>query len=298
MKKSVTIIFSVCLLIITSECRNYPEGAITDFATLKNEFKQPSQDYGTVPFFVWNSKIWKALQQQDKPEIHITADFERGSIGSLKEIKENVFSGQTMHWIKKDKVGNQFYWFYFRMDNVRRKSLTVHLENMTGIYRNHTHELFTDYTQPVMSYDKKSWQRITDVNYDSATCFTFRFTPGKDTVWIAYAHPYTWSRFNAFVDSIGNNKYVMTDVIGKTREGRDIQLITITNPQKNNKDKKVVMMTALQHPGEDAGSYVLEGLIKALLSDGPEMRDIKDRFMEIHLMKPLIWINLLKKEFD
>ena len=56
-------------------------------------------------------------------QVRISADFERGSMGSLIEVKENSFSGQTMHWIKKDKIGNQYYWFYFKVTNAKGKTL-------------------------------------------------------------------------------------------------------------------------------------------------------------------------------
>jgi len=35
----------------------FPEGAITGFDELIKEFKEPSKEYRTIPFFVWNSKI-------------------------------------------------------------------------------------------------------------------------------------------------------------------------------------------------------------------------------------------------
>ena len=35
----------------------YPAGAITSFSELKHQFREPSKEYRTVPFFVWNGKI-------------------------------------------------------------------------------------------------------------------------------------------------------------------------------------------------------------------------------------------------
>ncbi|MBE9510048.1 MAG: hypothetical protein IMY71_04150, partial [Bacteroidetes bacterium] len=84
MARLILYIYSVLIgIIITStfscsyQQENYPEGAITDFATLKNEFKQPSRDYGTVPFFVWNSKITrKEIDEKMK-------DFKDAGCGSV-----------------------------------------------------------------------------------------------------------------------------------------------------------------------------------------------------------------------
>ena len=213
-------------------------------------------------------------------QIRISSDFERGSIGSLKEVSKNVFCGQTMHWIKKDQIGNQYYWFYFRMNGVPNETINIHLENLEGTYRGNPALMFTDDTQPVISYDRKNWERITDVSYDKiARRFSFRFTPKESTVWLAYAYPYTLSHLEALIDSIGDNPGVETEVIGKSVEGRDINLITITNNQPNKGQKKVIVITALQHPGEDCGGYFMEGLIRELLSGKPETENIKARFI-------------------
>ncbi|MDP3444529.1 MAG: M14-type cytosolic carboxypeptidase [Ignavibacteria bacterium] len=213
-------------------------------------------------------------------QIRISSDFEHGSIGSLKEIKENVFTGQTMHWIKKDKIGNQYYWFYFKISDVKGKTLSFELRNMTGTYRNYPHEIFRNWVQPVLSYDNKNWNRINTVSYDDQLkTFSFKVSFDKDTAWIAYAHPYTLSFADTFTDLIKNNTNVQIESIGKSVEGRDIRMITITNPVKSIKYKKVVMITALQHSGEDCGGYLMEGVIKELLADKQEMQVMRDKFI-------------------
>ena len=49
------------LLILVSSCREAAvnEVKINDFAGLTAEFKSPSAEYTTAPFFVWNYKITK-----------------------------------------------------------------------------------------------------------------------------------------------------------------------------------------------------------------------------------------------
>jgi hypothetical protein len=151
---------------------------------------------------------------------------------------------------------------------------------MTGIYRGREHEIFTDYVQPVLSYDNENWQRIDDVAYDDVSkTFTFTTHFSHNQAWIAYAHPYTLNRYNVFIDSIRNSPYVKTESIGKSVENRDISMISITNPKVSNKNKKVVLITALQHSGEDCAVYFMEGLIRELLSDKPEIEAVRNRFI-------------------
>jgi hypothetical protein len=55
-------IFFMIILILsgcTNPRSNYPQGAITKFDLLQKEFKQPSKEFGTIPFFVWDGNITK-----------------------------------------------------------------------------------------------------------------------------------------------------------------------------------------------------------------------------------------------
>jgi len=39
-----------------------------------------------------------------------------------------------MHWIKSDGIGNQYYWFYFRVDGVAQRTVTFELTNLIADY--------------------------------------------------------------------------------------------------------------------------------------------------------------------
>lgn len=201
--------------------------------------------------------------------IRVTSDFDCGSIGKLVESPPNVLTGTTLHWKHKTSSDDQYYWFYFRMDHVQNKTVTVNLKNLSGVYRGKPHLIYTAGTQPVYSYDKKSWERITEVSYDSsAHTLTFRNHFTQDSVWVAYAHPYPYSRELEFVSSLPqNSRYLKTDILGSSVQSRPIRLLTITDPSFPDKGKKVVLITTLQHAGEYIGGFFIEGMTGYLLSE-------------------------------
>ncbi|MFP4366462.1 MAG: M14-type cytosolic carboxypeptidase [bacterium] len=212
-------------------------------------------------------------------DIRIISDFESASIGSLKQVAPNEFKGQTMHWIKYDQIGNQYYWFYFKVINVKNKIASFELDNLKGVYRGGPHICFTDYTQPVISYDNESWARIEDVSYDEdKKIFRFSTYFEHDTAWIAYAHPYPYSRYMNYLESVKSSPYLNIIEEGRTPENRSIPLLEITNPGKK-KDKKSILISAMQHSGEDAGGYSAEGIINFLLSDNIEAQKIRDEYV-------------------
>ena len=58
-------------------------------------------------------------------DICIESNFDRGSLGSARIIGDSLVKAQTMHWIKRDMLGNQFYWFYFKISNVKGKTISI-----------------------------------------------------------------------------------------------------------------------------------------------------------------------------
>jgi hypothetical protein len=223
------------------------------------------------------------------PDINLSQDFDHGSLGDMKETSPGYFKGKTAHWLKRDGIGDQYYWFYFRADHVTGKTLSIELQDLIGVYRGNPHLVYTDHTQPVFSYDRENWERITDVSYDSAShTFIFSESFQQDSVWIAYAHPYPWSRLEQLTGKIRDQEYVSLENIAKTAEGREIRLVTITDPQAEAENKKTVLIMALQHAGEDAGGFLVEGLIDYLLSEDPGAQQAREKFIfhVIPMMNP------------
>ncbi len=87
MKKLNTRLLFATLIIVPLSFSNctvqeeyYPEGAVTNFKDLMQEFPEPSCDYGSAPFYVWNGEITPEGIDQD-----------------MKAFKEAGFSGVFIH---------------------------------------------------------------------------------------------------------------------------------------------------------------------------------------------------------
>jgi len=107
-------------------------------------------------------------------------------------------------------------------------------------------------------------------------------------VWIAYAHPYPTSRLNSVIDGVKTSEFVQIENIAKTKEGRDVTLLSITDFQIPAENKINIMILALQHAGEDAGGFMAEGLIDFLVSDDAEAIIARKYFnyMIVPMMNP------------
>jgi len=229
--------------------------------------------------------IWLILSHATTlGQLAVESDFDRGSIGELKEIRPGFLKGTTRHCKKQDGIGDQRYWFYFKLNGVENRPVTVHLDDLVGVYRGLPHHVYTARTLPVYSYDRKHWERISDVKHSSEDgSFEFTQTFTQSEVWIAYAHPYTWEQADALVKSLAGNKHCKTQEIGASVNKRPIRLVTITDFSVPDHDKKKVFIQAFQHPGEDCVGYFMEGLMERLLSDAPEARAAR-RGIVFHLI--------------
>jgi hypothetical protein len=209
--------------------------------------------------------------------IKISHKFDHGSLGNIEEIEPSYFRGNTAHWIKWDSIGDQYYWFYFRADGVQGQKVTFELENLKGVYRGNPHLIYSEVTQPVFSYDQETWERIEVVSYDSLTqLLTFSHPFDREPVWVAYAHPYSYKRYVELVATLKDQEFVTIESLSKTGEGRAIQLITITDPGIQDINKKTIVIMAMQHAGEDAGGFLIEGLIAYLLSNDPAAQKARE----------------------
>lgn len=221
-----------------------------------------------VAFSGMDCKPAKNSHAANSSPIVVSSNFDSGSIDTLWESKPNFLTGWPRHWKQKSSSDNQYYWFYFKLNNVANKDITITLDSLAGIYRDGPHLIYTKSTQPVYSYDKKNWGRINDVQYDSKLhSLTFRNLFTQDSVWIAYAHPFSYSQGLALIDSVAKNPFLAIETLGTTHESRKISLLTVTDTAVPDTEKKVVFITTLQHAGEYCGGYVVSGLINFLLSD-------------------------------
>jgi len=232
---------------------------------------------------------WSAganLSDKDLSPITITSNFDRGSIGEIIEISPGFLRGRTRHWVQSSGRNDQRYWFYFRLDGVDNREVTVELTDIYGLYRGRPHRsIFDPKTRPVVSYDRKSWERIEQTDLDPATgTWRWRHYFKSSPAWVAYAHPYPLEQAIRWLEDISRNPGVRREGIGESVDGRPLWLLTI-GPER---PEKTVLLTSLAHPGEDAAGYFVEGLVSFLLSDDPQAQSIRRRllFKIIPVMNP------------
>jgi murein tripeptide amidase MpaA len=197
--------------------------------------------------------------------ISISSAFDSGNI----EVVAADDPGDIRVNIRKDTASDFFQWFHFRLTGARGQDCTIKIVNAgDASYA----KGFQDY-QACASYDCEDWFRV-PTTYDDKV-LTISHAPEFDSIYVALFAPYPLDRHNRFVAKCQASPFARLEVVGKTVEGRDMDLLTVGVPGEG---KRVCWAIARQHPGESMGQFWMEGFLQRLLDETDEVASaIRDK---------------------
>lgn len=110
--------------------------------------------------------------------------------------------------------------------------------------------------------------------------FQITFPYDNDEVCLCYAIPYTYTDLVRSIGrwtSIAKPGWMTVERLCVTEGGRDCPVLTITNPDVSDAQKKCVFITGRIHPGESNSSFMVHGIIDFFLSGTPEANTILEK---------------------
>ena len=187
----------------------------------------------------------------------ISCSFDSGAIEVVASNPSSTSADFTLH-IRKDSHAEFRQWFHFRLSGARGLACTLRFENAGAC----TYPEGWKNYHAVASYDRERWFRVL-TRYDGGV-MTVEHTPERDAVWYAYFEPYSWERHQALIGRAGSSALASVERLGATVEGRDLDLVTISD-ERRPAERKTIWIIARQHPGESMAEWFVEGLIERLL---------------------------------
>ena len=211
--------------------------------------------------------------------ITASAAFEGGSIGRVEQVSAAHLRCAVKGQADQDGRNRQANWYYFRLDSLPKHEIRIEFTDLVGEYnyRAGSHSM-TRNSRPVYSYDNLRWThfRDQDVQWDEKQVrLTVRFRPERERAWIAHVPPYTTAHLSSLIEAIGKRPHVKREAAGKTTQGRDLHLLSITDPSVAESDKKVVWVMARQHAWETGTSWVMDGALRFLASGDPQAAELR-----------------------
>lgn len=264
MKFSFSTTLFVFLFIITLiSCR-------TSYEAKPYDFPKPV-DTKDKPILLQEKKVY-ATQEG------IAADnlFDGARLNDFQHLNQDTFQA-TIH--PENKPINPSAYYAFRLKAARPKNIVVELNYSSGFHR----------YPPKISTDGTSWTIIDSTKVqlakDSVNAFV-QLALTTDTLWFAAQELQTSKQVKNWCVEKSKQAGVDFQVVGKSKEGRDMYLLDIL--QGEPKKKEMIAIISRQHPPEVTGYLAMKAFIEEVLADKPLSNDFRKKYhlLVFPLMNP------------
>jgi len=177
--------------------------------------------------------------------IRISSRYAGGNIRLLDHMGKEIHLEQEL----RDTAQWWFYWS-FRADSSLAETIEFVFQNgeVIGPWG------------PAVSRDGISWRWLGREAVISPDRFRYTFA-ANETCYFCFSIPYQMHHFETFYATIDNHPLVKREVLTLSEQLRPIPKLLLGNPQAS----EHLYLTARHHACESTSSYVLEGLLEALL---------------------------------
>jgi len=205
--------------------------------------------------------------QQTLGNITFDNDFDGARLNGITQNNDTLY---TAIIAAENYPINPSPWYAFKVTSKQPNTIWVHLT-----YLNAKHRYF-----PKISYDGKTWKSVdsTDcilIKDPTAKNLTFqenalsesayvRIRADKRPTWIAAQELVTSTIVNEWSKGILKNKFVSSEIIGKTPQNRPFQCLRIG---ENKSDSKIMIVIGRLHPPEVTGQFALQAFVESLCTD-------------------------------
>ncbi len=164
------------------------------------------------------------------------------------------------------------HWF-FQVQAKPGAELTFVLHNFDNVWNGQKGSPIDQRTVCFVSPDGRTWQAMpTEKTADN--CLRFKVRVDQGSLYLARLEPYRLSDLEAFKREIRADRRVEITPIGKTVEGRELEIIRVGNPDAAHR----VFLRARAHPWEPGGNWVVQGLVRRLLRDDENAKRYLDAY--------------------
>ena len=163
--------------------------------------------------------------------------------------------------------------FHFRLHAKPGSVLKLEFKNLENIYNGRPGSVANELKTAVVSQDGNVWQTIPTERLPGDRVRLTVTMPGP-ALYVARTEPYRLSDLEKWLASIRPNPKIAIQSIGKTAEGRPLEIVRVGQPGAPYR----VFLRARAHAWEPGGNWVVEGLVHRLLSDDAEAKKLLEMY--------------------
>ncbi|PYJ97019.1 MAG: peptidase M14 [Verrucomicrobia bacterium] len=162
---------------------------------------------------------------------------------------------------------------HFQLHAKPGSRLTIEFRNLDNVWNGVSGSVARELKAVVISEDGRAWKSVPLESLPENRVRLHVEMPGP-RLYVARVEPYRLSDLDRFLAGIRTNRLVELTVIGRTVQGRELEILRVGNPQASFR----VFLRARAHAWEPGGNWVVEGLVHQLLKDDAEARKYLQRY--------------------
>lgn len=163
--------------------------------------------------------------------------------------------------------------WHFRIRATPGSKVMVVVNNLDNVWNGKHSSPVSGKTISFVSADGRAWRAIPTRALPGHRLHLAVEMPGPQ-LYVARLEPYRLSDLDKLLATVRDDPKVQITRIGKTVEGRDLEIVRVGNPQAPYR----VLLRARAHAWEPGGNWVVQGLIRRLLRDDDEARHYLERY--------------------
>ena len=152
--------------------------------------------------------------------------------------------------------------WHFQLEADSGTEVTILLKNFENIWNGMKGIPVSEKTNCLISEDGVNWS-IIPTDFISGNQLRIKIRMKSDKIYLASVEPYRISDLDKLLNELKKNPLVEITDIGKTVEGRKLEIIRLGNP----KAPFNIILRARAHSWEPGGNWVVQGLVKKLLQE-------------------------------
>jgi predicted amidohydrolase len=162
---------------------------------------------------------------------------------------------------------------HFAVEAKQGSDVTLEFKNILNVYNGKPGSVAGELKAVVTSPDGKTWTPVATRSLPGDRVqLDLKMTGPR--MYVARVEPYRLSDLDRWLAGVKKNPLAEVTVIGKTAEGRDLEVVRIGDPDAANH----VFVRARAHPWEAGGNWVAQGLADRLLQDDAEAKAFRQRY--------------------
>lgn len=191
---------------------------------------------------------------------YVNTAFENASPASWRvDSATNTINIDLIYDQERSSINRANGHWHFQVEAEPGTDATIILNNFENIWNRTPGYPVSAKTNCMISTDGKKWTHIPGEFKNGMLTFKHHFDVGK--IYFASVEPYRISDLERFLSTIKKNPLVQINTVGKTPEGRPLEIIRVGNPSAPHS----VFLRARAHAWEPAGNWITEGLVNSLL---------------------------------